>query len=247
MGRERLGAHRAGCLGPGAVAQLVADLGGGVRGRGAAMVARRCAGACGERNEEFEPAGRLDAEAGWRLGAFGGRGLMTPFAGLALSEARNRTWRTGVRWALGPGHLVRARGREARGCQRRCARARDRVQADGAFLSAGPRHDAGVWRMTPVPATPAVRTARAGRRGRPAGGLRPGVFPPDRGVPPSDVDCRRGGAWRIGHPDGSVEEGRYVAGGLHGERTLRNPVGEIVARESWCHGRASGPRNAVCE
>ena len=26
---------------------------------------------------------------------------MTPFAGLALSDAGDRTWRTGVRWTLG--------------------------------------------------------------------------------------------------------------------------------------------------
>ena len=53
-------------------------------------------------NDNVEPAGRLDAEAGYGFGAFGGRGLMMPFAGLALSEAGNRTWRTGVRWTLGP-------------------------------------------------------------------------------------------------------------------------------------------------
>ena len=53
-------------------------------------------------NDAFEPAGRLDAEVGYGLGAFGGRGLMTPFAGLALSDAGNRTWRSGVRWTLGP-------------------------------------------------------------------------------------------------------------------------------------------------
>ena len=53
-------------------------------------------------NDSFESAGRLDAEAGWGFGAFGGRGLATPFAGLALSEAGERTWRSGVRWTLGP-------------------------------------------------------------------------------------------------------------------------------------------------
>ena len=53
-------------------------------------------------NDAFEPAGRLDAEAGYGLGAFGGRGLATPFAGLSLSDAENRTWRSGVRWTLGP-------------------------------------------------------------------------------------------------------------------------------------------------
>ena len=53
-------------------------------------------------NENFEPAGRLDSEAGYGLRAFGGRGLMTPFAGLSLSDAGERTWRSGVRWTLGP-------------------------------------------------------------------------------------------------------------------------------------------------
>ena len=52
-------------------------------------------------NDTFEPAGRLAAEAGYGLGAFGGRGLMTPFAGLSLSDAGSRTWRSGVRWTLG--------------------------------------------------------------------------------------------------------------------------------------------------
>ena len=52
-------------------------------------------------NDGVEPAGRLDAEAGWGFAAFGGRGLMTPFAGLALSDAGERTWRSGVRWTLG--------------------------------------------------------------------------------------------------------------------------------------------------
>ena len=53
-------------------------------------------------NDSFGPAGRLGAEADYGLGAFGGRGLMTPFAGLSLSGAGNRTWRSGVRWTLGP-------------------------------------------------------------------------------------------------------------------------------------------------
>ena len=52
-------------------------------------------------NDAFEPAGHLEAEAGYGFGAFGGRGLVTPFAGLALSEAEDRTWRGGVRWTLG--------------------------------------------------------------------------------------------------------------------------------------------------
>ena len=53
-------------------------------------------------NDSFEPAGRLEAEAGYGLGVFGGRGLMKPFAALSLPDAGNRTWRSGVRWTLGP-------------------------------------------------------------------------------------------------------------------------------------------------
>ena len=53
-------------------------------------------------DDSFEPAGRLDTEAGWGFVAFGGRGLMMPFAWLSLSDAGNRAWRTGVRWTLGP-------------------------------------------------------------------------------------------------------------------------------------------------
>ena len=53
-------------------------------------------------NDDVEPGGRVDAEVGYGLAAFGGRGLMTPYAGLTLSEAGDRTWRTGARWTLGP-------------------------------------------------------------------------------------------------------------------------------------------------
>ena len=53
-------------------------------------------------NEAFEPAGYLDAEAGCGLAAFGGRGVVKPFACLALPESRARIWRIGVRWTLGP-------------------------------------------------------------------------------------------------------------------------------------------------
>ena len=54
-------------------------------------------------NDAFEPAGRLEAEAGYGLAAFAGRGRATPFTGLVLSNAGDRTWRTGVRWSFGPG------------------------------------------------------------------------------------------------------------------------------------------------
>lgn len=55
------------------------------------------------------------------------------------------------------------------------------------------------------------------------------------------ADGLRHGPWRIGRPDGWVEEGCYVGGLLHGEWTLRDPEGRVVARESWCLGRSAGP------
>ena len=51
-------------------------------------------------HDTFDPAGRLTAELGYGLAAFDGRGAMTPFAALALSDT-DGTWRTGARWTLG--------------------------------------------------------------------------------------------------------------------------------------------------
>ena len=45
---------------------------------------------------------RLEAEVGYGFLGFGGWGVMTPFAGLALSGTGELTWRTGVRWTIGP-------------------------------------------------------------------------------------------------------------------------------------------------
>ena len=53
-------------------------------------------------NEELDAQGRLDTEIAYGFGAFGGRGLATPYAGLGLSQDGDRTWRTGARWSLGP-------------------------------------------------------------------------------------------------------------------------------------------------
>ncbi len=50
----------------------------------------------------FEPAGRLEAEVGYGLGAFDGRGVHTPYAGVSLSNAGERIWRLGWRLNLGP-------------------------------------------------------------------------------------------------------------------------------------------------
>ena len=46
------------------------------------------------------PKGRLDAELGWGLVALGGRGVLTPYARLALLEDSGRSWHLGTRLAL---------------------------------------------------------------------------------------------------------------------------------------------------
>ena len=54
---------------------------------------------------EFEAESRLEGEVGYGFGVFGGRGVVTPYAGLGLAEAGDRTWRAGARWSLAP-HLA---------------------------------------------------------------------------------------------------------------------------------------------
>ena len=44
--------------------------------------------------------GRLDAEFGWGLPALRGRGVLTPYARVALAEGDNQSWRLGARLAL---------------------------------------------------------------------------------------------------------------------------------------------------
>ena len=43
---------------------------------------------------------RLDADVGYGLAGFRGRGALLPFAGLRLTGP-GRDWRTGLRWTLG--------------------------------------------------------------------------------------------------------------------------------------------------
>ena len=57
------------------------------------------------RDDDFEAERRLEGEVGYGFGAFGQRGLVTPYAGLGLAEAGDRTWRAGARWSLAP-HLA---------------------------------------------------------------------------------------------------------------------------------------------
>ena len=51
---------------------------------------------------DFEPGSRLEAELGYGMGVPGGRGVLTPYAGLALSGGGERAWRFGGRLKLGP-------------------------------------------------------------------------------------------------------------------------------------------------
>ena len=57
------------------------------------------------RDDDFEAERRLEGEIGYGLGAFGERGVVTPYAGFGLAEAGDRTWRAGARWSLAP-HLA---------------------------------------------------------------------------------------------------------------------------------------------
>ena len=57
------------------------------------------------RDDEFEAERRLEGEVGYGFGAFGSHGVVTPYAGLGLAEAGDRTWRAGARWSLAP-HLA---------------------------------------------------------------------------------------------------------------------------------------------
>ena len=52
--------------------------------------------------EQGKPDVRFDAEAGYGFAAFGGRGTVTPYAGLSLSESGEHIVRSGVRWVAGP-------------------------------------------------------------------------------------------------------------------------------------------------
>ena len=50
------------------------------------------------RADDFEARSRLEAELGYGVGAPHGPGLVTPYAGLTLSDGARRALRTGVRW-----------------------------------------------------------------------------------------------------------------------------------------------------
>ena len=57
-------------------------------------------------DSEFEAASQLEIDAGYGFGLPGSRGVLTPYAGMTLGDAGNRTVRTGIRWQLGPDTVV---------------------------------------------------------------------------------------------------------------------------------------------
>ena len=54
------------------------------------------------RDDDFEAESRLEGEVGYGFGAFGGRGVVTPYAGLSLADGGGRAWRLGGRWNVSP-------------------------------------------------------------------------------------------------------------------------------------------------
>ena len=61
-------------------------------------------------NRDFEPGGRLEAEIGYGVGMSGGRGVLTPYTGLSLSNDGERTYRLGGRWNVGPAFSINLEG-----------------------------------------------------------------------------------------------------------------------------------------
>ena len=53
-------------------------------------------------DSEFEADSRLAIDAGYGIGLTHRRGVLTPYAGLTLGDAGNRTVRTGTRWQVSP-------------------------------------------------------------------------------------------------------------------------------------------------
>ena len=61
-------------------------------------------------NSDPEPGGRLEAEIGYGMGMPGGRGVLTPYTGLSLSNDGERTYRLGGRWNVGPAFSINLEG-----------------------------------------------------------------------------------------------------------------------------------------
>ena len=61
-------------------------------------------------DRNFEPGGRLEAEIGYGVGMSGGRGVLTPYTGISLSNDDARTYRLGGRWNVGPAFSINLEG-----------------------------------------------------------------------------------------------------------------------------------------
>ena len=57
-------------------------------------------------DSDFEPDSRLEIDAGYGFGLAHGRGVLTPYAGMTLGDAGDRTVRTGTRWQFNPDTVV---------------------------------------------------------------------------------------------------------------------------------------------
>ena len=56
--------------------------------------------------QEFEATARLETELGYGIVVPGTHGIVTPYAGLSLSEGSSRTYRAGTRWNLAEGAVL---------------------------------------------------------------------------------------------------------------------------------------------
>ena len=74
--------------------------------------------------------GRLDAEFGWGLPALRGRGVLTPYARVALAQGDNQSWHLGARLAL-----AKSLNLSLEGSRRRSGRGH-RARPDAARLNA---------------------------------------------------------------------------------------------------------------
>ena len=61
-------------------------------------------------NGDRKPGGRLEAEIGYGVGVSGGRGVLTPYSGLSLSNDGERTYRLGGRWNIAPAFSMSLEG-----------------------------------------------------------------------------------------------------------------------------------------
>ena len=80
-------------------ARLQSSLGAAASGVEGLWTRRDTAGLAADDNPDLP--GRVDAEVGYGVGAFGGRGLLTPYSGFSVSEGGGRNYRLGGRLKLG--------------------------------------------------------------------------------------------------------------------------------------------------